>query len=752
MCIFFCTFARKSRSSEQGKIKRKKLCNELMPKLSVIILSYAIDEEVYQMNCRAIESLYASENWSDGEPEVLLVESNREATYEYDKRVKVLMPEEKFGFHRFFNIGLDNTSGEFVAFCNNDIVFTPGWWRAIMKVKEQHPKFMCFSPVDSSYPMMAEEIAKGKEYIIGWENKRHFAAWCFVWERKVFKTIGRFDETFDFYSADDDELQTLRYYAIPNVLVTASEVKHLSQVVTNKVGVEQYKVTDKEKYPLSEYEIKRGYAWLWDDVRFYVAYQREKAKWGNHHMRQRVNRLLESHPWMNVRPVTRVLYNRTVNMLLAWVSGSADQRPVKYKEERQMRVLFMTDKLYPSTGANDRIVYRIIDELLKYRNMQISIIGEAPYTEQQKANYKGCLQIYEPYYYWMRYREMSIKLGKWSWLRFILNPRTILYRISKQNEGDGPYRLEMNRWLKKHCREYDAIVAMSMPYLNLEVAATVGDKVPVIFYPLEPIATYNKTCQNFEQLLDYEIAIENAASKIILTSLIHEDFLKERTRLNEHKVIEAEFPCVIKRTDGSNQRIPERKSKTELAFVGKFYAETRTPDYLCKIVDGLSASDYRMNVVGGLTRGQFDDDIIKKYFTNQHPIIHCVGFVHPTKADAYMSNADILVHVGNTQTNIMPSKILDYISTGKPILNICKTRECPTLPLMEKYPLCLNLFEDDGIDAKTIARVDAFCRENTGKQIPFDTISEIYKQYTPQYVGAIFHKAIMDAINEFKQK
>ena len=293
-----------------------------MPKLSVIILSYAIDEEVYQMNCRAIESLFSSENWNDGEPEVLLIESNREARYAYDKRVKVMMPEETFGFHRFFNIGLDNTSGEFVAFCNNDIVFMPGWWSAIMEVKEQNPKFMCFSPLDSSYPMMAEEVAKGADYIIGWENKRHFAAWCFVWERKVFKTIGRFDEVFDFYSADDDELQTLRYYAIPNVLVTGSEVRHLSQVVTTKIGVEEYKVTDKEKYPLSDYEIRRGWIWLWDDVRFYQAYQREKAKWGNHHMRQRVNRFFEHHPRMNVRAIAKVLYNRRVNLMLAKITGA----------------------------------------------------------------------------------------------------------------------------------------------------------------------------------------------------------------------------------------------------------------------------------------------------------------------------------------------------------------------------------------------------------------------------------------------
>lgn len=302
-------------------------------KLSVIILSYAIDEEVYRMNCRAIESLYASENWVDGEPEVLLIESNREARYTYDSRVRILVPEEKFGFHRFFNIGLEQTSGDFVAFCNNDIVFQPGWWSAIMKIQKAYPRFMCFSPVDSNYPMMAEEIATGKEYTIGWENKRHFAAWCFVWERKVFKTIGLFDETFDFYSADDDELQTLRYYAIPNVLVTGSEVKHLNQMVTKKIGINKYAVTDKAKYPLSEYEIKRGWTWLWDDVRFYVAYQREKNKWGNHWMRKRVDQFLQHYPWLNIRPVTKFLYNRRVNLLLAKMTGISDPNLVHFRKK-----------------------------------------------------------------------------------------------------------------------------------------------------------------------------------------------------------------------------------------------------------------------------------------------------------------------------------------------------------------------------------------------------------------------------------
>lgn len=294
-----------------------------MPVLSVIILSYAIDDEIYQMNCRCIESLLDSEQWQEGQLQVFLVESNKQNPYRYDDRVEVIVPEDKFNFHRFFNISLEHANGELIAFCNNDIVFTKGWFSAIMKVKAIHPEFMCFSPLDRSYPLMSEEaLPSSNDYYIGWENKKHFAAWCFVWERKVFEIIGKFDETFDFYSADDDELQTLRYYAIPNVVVTHSEVKHLSQVVTNKMDEsEAHKVVDRKRFPLTEEEIRRGYSWLWDDERFYVAYQRMKAKWGNEHMRQRVNRFFERHPKLFVRPIARIMYNRHINAVMCALTG-----------------------------------------------------------------------------------------------------------------------------------------------------------------------------------------------------------------------------------------------------------------------------------------------------------------------------------------------------------------------------------------------------------------------------------------------
>jgi glycosyltransferase involved in cell wall biosynthesis len=266
--------------------------------------------------------LRASEEWQNGELEIVLIESNKKNPYTYGSDVKVVIPNEKFNFHRFLNIGVNKSDGEFVALCNNDIVFEKNWWSAIMKVKQTNPKFMCFSPLDRSYPMMSEEVMpSSKKYYIGWENKKHLAAWCFVWERKVFDIVGKFDETFDFYSADDDELMTLRKYAISNVLVTASEVKHISQVVTKKDGINKYKIVDNVKYPLSEKEIKRGLTWLWDDVRFYLAYRRMENKYGNERMRRRLHRIFEKYPILFRPFITKFCYSKTIVNILAKLTG-----------------------------------------------------------------------------------------------------------------------------------------------------------------------------------------------------------------------------------------------------------------------------------------------------------------------------------------------------------------------------------------------------------------------------------------------
>ena len=298
-------------------------------KLSVIILSYALDDDIYRMNCQTLESLMKSYEWAADNLQVLLFESNKENPYTYPwPEVEVVIPDEKFGFHRYFNIGLDRSDGEYIAFCNNDIIFKEGWFTEIKKVADAHKRFKCFSPIDDSgdYPKMTpQSLPRDKDYYKGWEHQKHFAPWCFVWKRDVFDITGPFDETFDLYGADGDELLTLSRNAIWSVVCTKSVVRHLAgqtTIVKQSNADSKYKITDPAKYPLTPYEISQNYhTWLYDDYRFYEAFQKIKTKWGIENTAYWTQRIIERYPVLNFRPITKLLFSKKANRLFCRLRG-----------------------------------------------------------------------------------------------------------------------------------------------------------------------------------------------------------------------------------------------------------------------------------------------------------------------------------------------------------------------------------------------------------------------------------------------
>ncbi len=307
----------------------KKIGNGIKDKLSVIILSYALDDDIYHLNKQAIETLLSSEVWPSGSLQILLIESNKKNPYQYPyPNVEVLIPNEKFGFHRFFNNGIEHTDGEYLAFCNNDIIFHKNWFSAIREVADNHQRFLCFSPIDDSgnYPKMSPEaLPREKDYYKGWEHQKHFAPWCFVWKREVFDITGPFDETVDFYGADCDEQNMMSRNALWSVVCTKSVVNHLAgqtAIVKQSSKSDQYRITDYEKYPLTDFEKKHNYPlWIYDDYRFYDGYQKLKKKWGLDNTNKWLQRIITKHPILNFRPLTRLLFTKQMNFFFCRLRG-----------------------------------------------------------------------------------------------------------------------------------------------------------------------------------------------------------------------------------------------------------------------------------------------------------------------------------------------------------------------------------------------------------------------------------------------
>ena len=107
-----------------------------------------------------------------------------------------------------------------------------------------------------------------------------------------------------------------------------------------------------------------------------------------------------------------------------------------------------------------------------------------------------------------------------------------------------------------------------------------------------------------------------------------------------------------------------------------------------------------------------------------------------------MADADILINIGNSVPVHMPSKTLEYINTGKPVVNFYKMQDCPTLYYTNRYPLCLNLSEQDPDLDAAADRFMSFCLENKGKTVDRAYIESEYADCTPEYIAGKILEAL----------
>lgn len=402
-----------------------------------------------------------------------------------------------------------------------------------------------------------------------------------------------------------------------------------------------------------------------------------------------------------------------------------------------VRLLYLVDEAYPTTSANGRIVYRIIDELIKHCDIKISVLCRAANQEQLPTNnYNGCNIIHTPMKYATKVENLKKKLGKHKWLRFFLFPRSIYFRFSGERDY---YMAEAKLWIKRHLDEFDVIVANSMPFYPLELAAKFGDKVPVVFYKMEPVARYLDP-NNYEFGKKNENDWDNKARAIVMEDLTYKYYKQYASKENLKKVTVAKYPCIVRPNEVPLLSEMLNKDVCNLVYVGKFYYKKRDPAFLFSLMDALHGKAMHLTIAGSYLR--FPQEEKNKYFVSKKTNITYLGEVSAQQADALLDAADVLVHIGNKVSDQMPSKILSYVSAGKPILNIFGIDDCPTLPYLEKYPLVLNIKESEEITDELVGKVYQFVQQTKGKQVPFSQIEKQFEDCTPRYVGQQFYDII----------
>ncbi len=139
-------------------------------------------------------------------------------------------------------------------------------------------------------------------------------------------------------------------------------------------------------------------------------------------------------------------------------------------------------------------------------------------------------------------------------------------------------------------------------------------------------------------------------------------------------------------------------SKIRLVFVGTLYRKVRSPDFLLRLFLELQKTELKDNIelhFFGNINDCWDCFEGHELLLNETIFIH--GLVKPNQAQQVLTEASILVNIGNETPYQLPSKVVDYISTGKPVLNIMKTPQDSSAEFFKHYPAVFCLLESEQV-------------------------------------------------------
>ena len=308
-----------------------------------------------------------------------------------------------------------------------------------------------------------------------------------------------------------------------------------------------------------------------------------------------------------------------------------------------------------------------------------------------------------------------------------------LLSIAKSTEKT--YRRALKHELRNN---YDLCVTTLMPIEAVVAACDIRmGSTRFAIYQLDPFWNNDDLPKAFEDdRRKFEIELLTKCDFCITTPLIAEENSKF---INQwiNKYVVAEFPCL--------KEIKSKHSQNDIihcVFLGTLYPDLRPPEKLIAVIAGIEQSNLVFDFYG---KGQY---LIKQSecYEEARNKIKLYGSVPSSVAEDRRSDADVLINIDNNSLALVPSKIFEYISTCKPIINFYFSEKSKTLCYLESYPLCLNLNLNDS--AKHNADLlELFIQNKLNMSIDFETIKSIYIKNTPDYVADQFIAAYNSCIS-----
>lgn len=419
--------------------------------------------------------------------------------------------------------------------------------------------------------------------------------------------------------------------------------------------------------------------------------------------------------------------------------------------------MIITRQYFPHGDATSNVVHNLAKEFL-HRGWNVQVLALTSYAADADAHMWEGVPIENIYLPCSIERAQMINEWRKHFRHTVLATERRLYsflrsKIERETRELGINSLFRRTFEKKireyqNKNEYDLCIATLMPVEAVSAAMNVCNKNTVFaIYQLDTYwnndwlpAKYKDKRRKFEEHLI------NDADYIVTTPLIKRS---NEAAFPDHSgnIISAEFPMIVElETEGTGKVYDD--NKTHCAFLGRLYKGIRPPEPAIKTILKTENNNVVFDFYG---TGQHLISAVLEKKGQPTELIQLHGTVSSEEARKIRDTAHFLVNIDNTTTLQVPSKIFEYMCTGKPIVNFYFFKDSPTLKYMEKYPNCVNIYLNGELDEEA-QRLDEFIASNKEIRVPYQIVKEMFRENTPAYVADLFYKGYNAARQQKRSK
>ena len=406
------------------------------------------------------------------------------------------------------------------------------------------------------------------------------------------------------------------------------------------------------------------------------------------------------------------------------------------------RIIIIAGYVYPDTSPTGKIAMQFADILKEnYEVSMLYIQSGLERVEGVKHNGITLHAIYNVRLYWEQYLIQKTKTSSTvgiqklfkiatkvvkgigrinAWFVF---PRSKCYALWPTNLI-WFYPKAYRKLVKLHNKKnFDVVFSVTSPFPAHLAARKFKLKYPYVrwvTYTVDPYARasgFTKTfiLPNLKAKVDikveksiYELADYNFVSEEVFNTEA-ELYLKEL-----YKTVALPYLLLPNSIKSEKKLFPS--DKINLVYAGTFYESIRNPEYLFKTFLAVDNPNILLHlyIVGDC------DSLIDSYVNRSKGRIIRHESVSIEKVPCILSQADILISVGNSTTSFKPSKIFEYIATGKPIVHFYQNGLCDEILL--KYNASFQIDQSIPIDEKRALEFVQYCLNNRSNKLEWKDI------------------------------